>query len=59
MICENCQMEGGLMCHSVWCEEGHIALRAEVERLRAQIARMEQTARDDQAHRDFLNGIPG
>lgn len=27
--------------------------------MRAQIARMEQTARDDQAHRDYMTGVVG
>lgn len=37
----------------------NVELRAEVERLRAQIAGMEQTLRDDQAHRDFMAGVVG
>lgn len=37
----------------------NMELRAEVQRLRAEIARREQTARDDQAHRDYMNGVVG
>ena len=35
--CSDCGSAGGLEHHEPWCEHGHLALRAELSRLRAEL----------------------